>query len=311
MDGLADFVGQQKIIDRLIPLIDTAKRTEKPLDHLLVVGPPGFGEAMLAEAIAGEVGCKITRMSGRTDEFLADWVPALVRLQRGDVLVVDEIHLLNKEVEAVLYRAMGDFVVTWEIGRGKGTKEAELALERFTLIGVTSRLPSVSALIRERIGTTLQFQAYDLRAMSVFVVRFASNLDLPIETEGAVEVARRSRGTPTVADRLLHLVRDYAVAHGDSVISGAVAADGLDFMKVDKLGLDDNDRRYLATLVDSFDGGPVSLPVLAEALGEYPDAVAEAYEPYLMRLGFLTRSPKGRSVTPAGQKYLEGYREPR
>ncbi len=302
--SFADFVGQQRIIDRLVPLIETAKRYDKPLDHMLLSGPPGFGKATLAEGVAAELGGKIRRMSGRTDEFLSDWVPILVGLKTRDVLVVDEIHLIRKDVEDFLYRAIGEFVVTWEVGRGRGTKEAELALEHFTLIGVTSRLSALSTRMRERIGTTFQFQSYDLRAMAVFLVRFARDLAVAIEPEGAVEIARRSRGTPLVADRLLRLVRDYAAAHGDSVITGEVASDGLAFMKVDKLGLDENDRRYLSTVIDTFGGGPVSLPALAEALGEYPDAVADAYEPYLIRLGFLARTSKGRTVTPAGHKYL-------
>lgn len=309
LDSLADFVGQRKITERLLPLIEAAKKYDKPLDHLLLVGPPGFGEATLAEAIAGELGGKISRMSGRADEFLADWVPVLVGLKARDVLVVDEIHLIRKDVEDLLYRAIGEFVVTWEVGRGRGTKEAELALERFTLVGVTSRLSALSARMRERIGTTLQFQAYDLRSMAVFLVRFAHDLGIAIETEGTVEIARRSRGTPLVAERLLRLVRDYAVAHGDTVITGPVALDAFSFIKVDKVGLDDNDRRYLATLIEVFGGGPVGLPALAESLGEYPDAVAAAYEPFLIRLGFLSRTEKGRSVTPAGRVYLRAHAE--
>jgi Holliday junction DNA helicase RuvB len=304
LHSLADFVGQQRITDRLVPLIETAKRYDKPLDHMLLSGLPGFGKATLAEGVAAELGGKISRLSGRTDQFLSDWVPILVGLKTRDVLVVDEIHLIRKDVEDFLYRAIGEFVVTWEVGRGRGTKEAELALERFTLIGVSSRLSALSTRMRERIGTTFQFQSYDLRAMAVFLVRFARDLAVAIEPEGAVEIARRSRGTPLVADRLLRLVRDYAVAQGDGMISADVASEALAFMKVDKLGLDENDRRYLSTVIETFGGGPVGLPALAEALGEYPDAVADAYEPYLIRLGFLARTSKGRTVTVAGHEYL-------
>jgi holliday junction DNA helicase RuvB len=301
---MADFVGQQKIKDSLMPLIETAKRSGKPMDNLLLEAPTGFGKATLAEAIGAELGCSVTWMSGRTDEYPADWVPKLVGLKAGDVLVVDEIHLMRQDIEDILYRAAGQFVVTWEIGQGRGTKEAELALERFTLIGLTSRLSALSARMRERFGASYRLQAYDLRAMSLFVVRFARELEVPMTPEGVIELARRSRGIPQIAERLLYLVRDYAEARREGVITSEIALSACEFLKVDRLGLDENDRRFLATLVSDFGGGPVGLAELASALGEYPDAVAETYEPFLMRLRFLVRTPTGRVATPAAYEYL-------
>jgi Holliday junction DNA helicase RuvB len=274
------------------------------MDHLLLDAPTGFGKATLAEAIGAELGCNVSWMSGRTDEYPADWVPKLVGLKVGDVLVVDDIHFMRPDIEGILYRATGQFVVTWEIGQGRGTKEAELALERFTLVGLTSRLSALSTRMRERFGGTYRFQAYDLRAMSLFVVRFARELEVPMTPEGVVEIARRSRGIPQVAERLLYLVRDYSEAKGDSVITGEVVLSACKFLKVDRLGLDENDRKFLSTLVNDFGGGPVGLFDLSSALGEYPDAVAETYEPFLMRLRLLVRTPKGRVATPTAYEYL-------
>ena len=301
---MADFVGQQTIKDRLMPLIEVAKRSGKPMDHLLLEAPTGFGKATLAEAIGTELACNVVWLSGRVDQYPADWVPMLVGLKLGDVLVVDDIHLMRQDIENILYRAMEQFVVTWEIGQGKGTKEAELALERFTLIGLTSRLPSLSRRMRERFGATYRFKAYDLRAMSLFMVRFARELDVPMTAEGVVELARRSRGIPQVAERLLYLVRDYAEAKRESAITGEVALSACAFLDVDSLGLDENDRRFLTTLVSDFNGGPVGLSELAIALGEYPDAVSDTYEPFLLRLRFLLRTSKGRVATPAAYEYL-------
>ena len=301
---LAEFVGQDKIKADLRPLVETARHYSKTLGHMLLSGPEGFGKAALAQVVASEMGANVSWLSGRLDKFQSDWVPTLIELQVGDVLVVDEIHLIRKDIENLLYRALGEFVVTWEIGRGRGTKEAELALAQFTLIGLTSRLPSVSGRMLERFATTYQFQAYDLRSMAKFVLEFARELGAVIDPQGVLELARRSRGTPRVADRLLRHVREYASARGEATITGNGALAAFDFMKVDHLGLDENDRQYLSMIVDRFDGGPVGVLTLANALDEHPDAIAEMYEPYLLRLCLLARTPEGRVVTRAGYDYL-------
>jgi Holliday junction DNA helicase RuvB len=302
--AMADFLGQQNIKDSLMPLVELAKRSGKPMDHLLLEAPTGFGKATLAEAIGTELGSNVAWLSGREDEYPADWIPKLVGLKKGDVLVVDEIHLIREDIENILYRATSQFVVTWEVGQGRGTKEAELALERFTLIGLTSRLPALSTRMRDRFGSIYRFLPYDLRAMSLFVVRFARELEVPMTAEGAVELARRSRGIPQVAERLLYLIRDYSEARREGILTGDIVLSACSFLKVDRLGLDENDRRFLATLVSDFGGGPVGLSGLADALGEYPDAVADTYEPFLMRLRFLVRTPEGRVATPAAYEYL-------
>ena len=301
---LADFVGQDRVKENLSIAMQASKMRGEPLDHVVVYGPPGLGKTTLAYIIAQEMGVSIKVTSGPAIERPGDMAAILTSVNKGDVLFIDEVHRLSRIVEEVLYPAMEDFFLSWVVGKGLGARNINLRINPFTLIGATTRYGMVSAPLRDRFGSVFRLDFYDLEPMELIVQRSARILDISIDGPGVKEIAGRSRGTPRVANRLLKRTRDYAQVMADGRITGDVALEALAKLEVDHLGLDEIDHRLLISIVDKFSGGPVGLDTLAASVGEDADTIMDIYEPYLLQIGFLDRTPRGRLVTRLGYEHL-------
>jgi Holliday junction DNA helicase RuvB len=308
---LDEYIGQDRVKENLRILIEAAMVRSEALDHVLIYGPPGLGKTTLAHVVANEMGVNIKVTAGPAIERAGDLAAILTNLRKGDVLFVDEVHRLGRVIEEVLYPAMEDFALDIVIGKGPGARSIRLKLPHFTIIGATTRLALMTAPLRARFGAIYRLDFYDEAAMQSIVERSAAILGISIEDAGVVEIARRARGTPRVANRLLKRVRDYAQVRASGVITLAVAQDALSLLEVDSLGLDDIDRRVLRAIVEKFDGGPVGLETLGAALSEEPDTIMDVVEPYLLQLGFLDRTPRGRVATRRAYEHLGiAYEEP-
>ena len=294
---LKDYIGQQKVKETLSIYIEAARQREEPLDHVLFYGPPGLGKTTLAGIIANEMGVKMKVTSGPAIEKPGEIAAILNNLSEGDVLFIDEIHRLNRQVEEVLYPAMEDFAIDIVIGKGAAARSIRLDLPKFTLVGATTSAGLLTAPLRDRFGVVSRLEFYSTQDLMTIIRRSAEVLHVKIDERGAEELARRSRGTPRLANRLLKRVRDYAQVCHDGVITLQVANEALDLLDVDKYGLDQSDRNILLTMMNKFRGGPVGLDTLAAALGEDSGTLEEVYEPYLIKNGFIQRTPRGRVVT--------------
>ena len=302
--SLDDYVGQNKVKSNLKVYIEAAKERGEALDHVLFYGPPGLGKTTLAGIIASEMGVNIKVTSGPAIEKPGDMAAILNNLSEGDILFVDEIHRLNRQVEEVLYPAMEDYKIDIMIGKGATARSIRLDLPQFTLIGATTRAGLLSAPLRDRFGVVSHMEFYTVPELEKIIIRSANVLNVDIDSDGAHELARRSRGTPRLANRLLKRVRDFAQVKYDGVITEDVANLALDLLEVDKLGLDKGDRSILETMIDKFDGGPVGLDTLAAALGEDSGTLEDVYEPYLIQNGLLQRTPRGRIATRLAYEHL-------
>ena len=301
---LAEYIGQEKAKQNLSIFIEAARRRTEALDHVLLHGPPGLGKTTLAGIIAQEMGVNIRITSGPAIEKPGDLAALLTNLNENDILFVDEIHRLNRSVEEILYPAMEDYAIDIIIGKGPSANSIRLDLPKFTLIGATTRAGQLSAPLRDRFGVTLRLELYTPEELATIVKRSAGILNVEIEPEGAMEIARRSRGTPRIANRMLRRVRDFAQVVADGVITRKVADEALLALEVDYLGLDQVDRRMLRAIIENYGGGPVGLETLAATIGEESVTLEDVYEPYLMQLGFLTRTPRGRCVTRKAYEHL-------
>lgn len=301
---LSDYIGQDKVKENLSVYIKAAKARGEALDHVLLYGPPGLGKTTLAGIIANEMGVNIRITSGPAIEKQGDLAALLTNLQEGDVLFIDEIHRLNRSVEEVLYPAMEDRALDIIIGKGPSARSIRLDLPNFTLVGATTRAGQLSAPLRDRFGVIFRLELYTPQELSVIVKRSAGILGIDIDDKGAAMIASRSRGTPRIANRLLKRSRDFAEVKYNGVITEEAASDALSRMEVDDLGLDAVDRRLLTTMIKNYNGGPVGLETIAAAIGEEAVTIEDVYEPYLMQIGFLSRTPRGRCVSPAAYKHL-------
>ena len=306
---LDDYIGQEKIKSTLKIYIDAAKSRGESLDHVLFYGPPGLGKTTLCGIIANEMGVNMKITSGPAIEKPGEMAAILNNLQEGDVLIVDEIHRLNRQVEEVLYPAMEDFAIDIMLGKDSAARSIRLDLPKFTLVGATTRVGLLTAPLRDRFGVVQKLDFYTPQELKVIIQRSAKVLGVKIEEEGAMELARRSRGTPRLANRLLKRVRDFAQVKYDGVITRQVADFALDILDVDRLGLDNNDRAILNTIIQKFSGGPVGLDTLAAALGEDSGTLEDVYEPYLLMNGLINRTPRGRTVTEEAYRHLGLSRE--
>ena len=302
--SLREYIGQEKVKQNLSISIEAALKRHEPLDHLLLYGPPGLGKTTLAGIIAAEMGQNIRITSGPAIEKAGDLASILTNLADGDVLFIDEIHRLSRSVEEVLYPAMEDYALDIMIGKGPTARSIRLDLPRFTLVGATTRAGLLSAPLRDRFGIIFRLEMYEPEELAMIVKRSAGILNVQTEPDGILEIARRSRGTPRLANRMLRRVRDFAQIRGGGVITREVARQALDMQGVDDLGLDQLDRTMLTTMMDKFGGGPVGLETLSAMTGEDTSTIEDVYEPYLMQLGFMMRTPRGRVVTPAAYEHM-------
>ncbi len=301
----SEYIGQEKTKNTLKIFIEAARQRKDSLDHVLFYGPPGLGKTTLACIIANEMGVNIKITSGPAIEKPGEMAAVLNNLQEGDILFVDEIHRLNRQVEEVLYPAMEDFAIDIMIGKGASARSIRLDLPKFTLIGATTRAGLLTAPLRDRFGVVSHLEFYSERELQTILIRSAGVLGVEIEQRGALEIARRSRGTPRLANRMLKRVRDYAQVRYEGRITAQIAAEALDLLEVDRYGLDAVDRRLLLTVIDKFSGGPVGLDTLAAAVGEDAGTIEDVYEPFLIKNGFLNRTPKGRMATELAYEHLE------
>jgi len=303
---LKDYIGQQRVKENIEIFMAAAKLRKEPLDHVLFYGPPGLGKTTLANIIGHEMGTNVKITSGPAIEKPGDMAAILNNLQEGEILFVDEIHRINRQVEEVMYPAMEDYVIDILVGKGPSARSIRLDLPKFTLIGATTRMGLLSSPLRDRFGVVNRLEFYTTKELTQIVYKSAEILKITIDIKGATEIARRSRGTPRLANRLLKRVRDFAQVKYDGVITLEVAISALNRLEVDTNGLDKNDRKILTTLIEKYAGGPVGLDTIAATIGEDSDTIEDVYEPYLMQLGFINRTPRGRVVTPYAYKEL-GY----
>ena len=301
---LTDYTGQEKAKGNLAVYIEAARRRNEPLDHVLLYGPPGLGKTTMAGVIANEMGVNIRITSGPAIEKAGDLAALLTNLNAGDILFIDEIHRLNRAVEEILYPAMEDFAIDIIVGKGPSANSIRLDLPKFTLIGATTRAGQLSSPLRDRFGVSLRLELYTREELARIVTRSAALLGIEIAPDGAMEIASRSRGTPRIANRMLRRVRDFAQVYHDGVITRAAADHALSCLEVDHLGLDATDRRMLQAIIRNYNGGPVGLETLAATIGEEAVTLEDVYEPYLMQIGFLTRTPRGRCVTKLAYEHL-------
>ena len=302
--SLREYIGQEKVKENLSVFIDAAKVRHEALDHVLLYGPPGLGKTTLAAIIANELGVNFRITSGPAIERPGDLAAMLTNLDEGDVLFVDEIHRLPRSVEEILYPAMEDFAIDIMNGKGQGASSIHLPLQHFTLVGATTRAGQLSAPLRDRFGVVMRLELYTPEELARIVRRSAKILEVPCDEAGALEIAARSRGTPRIANRMLKRVRDFAQLLNDGVIDRSVARQALERMEVDELGLDSGDRRMLKAMIQHYQGGPVGLETLAAMIGEEAVTIEDVYEPYLMQIGFIGRTPRGRVVLPAAYAHL-------
>jgi holliday junction DNA helicase RuvB len=301
---LSDIVGQDRVRENLKIIIEAALARQEPIDHLLFYGPPGLGKTSLAYVVANEMAAKIHTAAGPSIERAGDLAAILTHMKKGDILFIDEVHRLGRAVEEILYPAMEDFKLDIVIGKGPAAKNVRLNLPRFTIVGATTRLALLAGPLRDRFGARFRLDFYDQQAIEYIINRASGMLNVEIEADGLSEIARRSRGTPRVGLRLLRRVRDYAQTRADGVITNSVANAALQLMEVDELGLDDVDRRILGTIIEKFGGGPVGLDTIGAAISEDRSTIMDVYEPYLLQLGFLDRTPRGRVATPHAYQHM-------
>ncbi len=301
---LDEYIGQDKVKQNVKILIEAAKARGEPVDHILIYGPPGLGKTTLANIVANEMGVSIKTTSGPAIERPGDLASVLTNLRANDILFIDEVHRLARQVEEVLYSAMEDFALDLMIGKGPSARSIRLKLPHFTIIGATTRFAMMGGPLRDRFGAIYRLDFYDLPAMETIVDRSARILGVQVDPSGVTEIARRARGTPRIANRLLKRVRDYAQVKADGVVTAAVAHQALSMLEVDALGLDDIDRKVLQTIITKFGGGPVGLETIAAAISEESDTIMDVYEPFLLQLGFLDRTPRGRVATRLAYEHL-------
>lgn len=301
---LSQFTGQDRLKDNLLILIEAAKARSEPLDHVLFHGPPGLGKTTLAQVVANEMNVNMRHTAGPAIERAGDLAAILTNMRAGDILFIDEVHRLGRNIEEILYPAMEDFVLDIIVGKGPGAKNVRLKLPRFTVVGATTRLALMTSPLRARFGAVYRMDFYDQAAMETIVRRGATILEVPIAPDGAAEIARRARGTPRVALRLLRRVRDYAQVRAEGAITHEIAVSALDLLEIDPMGLDDLDRRVLRTIIEKFGGGPVGLETIAASISEESDTIMDVVEPYLLQLGYLERTARGRVATPHAYRHL-------
>jgi Holliday junction DNA helicase RuvB len=301
---ITDFIGQEKIIENLLIFINSARKRNEPLDHVILSGPPGLGKTCLAEIIANEMGVNFKITSGPAIERAGDLAAILTNLDKFDVLFVDEMHRLNRAVEEILYPVMEDYKLDIIIGKGPSARSIRIDIAPFTIIGATTRIGLIAAPLRDRFGVNFRLDYYNIESIVKIIKRSARILEMNITGDGAEAIAKRSRGTPRIANRLLKRVRDYALMFGDGIINGEIAENSLTKLDIDKLGLDVIDKKILNTIVHKFDGGPVGVGTIAVSIGEEVDTVEDVYEPYLLQLGFIKRTAKGRMATNLAYKHL-------
>lgn len=307
---LKDYIGQDKAKEKLDIFIKSSLSRKEPLDHVLLQGPPGLGKTTLSTIIANELGVNLRVTSGPAIERPSDLASILTNLAEGDVLFIDEIHRINRSVEEILYSAMEDFVLDIIVGKGPNAQSIRIDLEKFTLIGATTRAGMLSAPLRDRFGVLLSLNLYETTDLTTIVKRSANILDIPIDDKGAVEIAKRSRGTPRIANRLLKRVRDYAIVRADDKIDYETSKNGLELLEIDPMGLDTMDKKIILTMYENFSGGPVGVDTIAASTGIENVTIEDVYEPYLLQIGFLTRTPRGRVLTrKAYEHYSLKYEE--